>query len=130
MNLKVRLALLFSLSVFIILMASAISVYLLNENFIKEEFIKRLTTEAKESGQLVFSVPQLNDNVVQQLNQKALYSLPEENISIYDSAYNLLYSTPGSRIPHISPESFSIAKRTKQLAFTDGNREGVLLSIC
>lgn len=128
MNLKVRLALLFSLLVFIILMALSISVYLLYVKFRKDEFFKRLTTEARQSEQIFFSAPQLNENVVHQLNKNAFHSLPEENIFIYDSAYHLLYSTPGSRIPHISPGTFAIAKRNQQLTFTDANREAVLLT--
>ncbi len=127
MNLKVRIALLFSLLVFIILMASAIFVYLLNEKFRRDEFFKRLTAEAKESGQMFFSGQRPGANVFEQLNENALHSLPEENILIYDSAFHLLYATPGSRLPAISTESFKKAQGSQQYSFTSGRREGVLL---
>ncbi|WP_026260388.1 HAMP domain-containing sensor histidine kinase [Segetibacter koreensis] len=129
MNLKVRIALLFTLSVFIILLVSAVSVYLLNEKFRKEEFIKRLTTEAKESGQIFFSESKPSPGDSLRLLQNAVNSLPQENLFIYDSAFHLLYSTPGSHIPKISAETFNKARQDKQFSYTDKEREVVLLSI-
>jgi len=129
MNLKVRLALLFSLSVFIILMTSAISVYFLHESFRKEEFLKRLVSEAEKSAQLFFNVQGPAAEIVKQFHQNVQYSLPEENIFIYDSAFHLLYATPGSHIPVILPSSFNKAKHSQQYFLENETREGVLLSV-
>jgi hypothetical protein len=102
MNLKTRLALLYSLSVFIVLVASAVSIYVLNENFRKEEFIKRLVIEASESYQL-FTDDDKIEYLDDQLDFNAQTSLQQEKIFIYDSALHLRYSSPGAKPINISP---------------------------
>lgn len=128
MNLKVRLALLFSLLVFIILIAFSVSIYLLNENFRKAEFVKRLAAEGKESSQLYFSAPKPTGKILDELNENSLNSLHEEKVFIYDSAHNLLYATPGSLNPGISSTTFDVARRKQIFTQNQGIREGVLLS--
>jgi signal transduction histidine kinase len=127
MNLKVRLALLFSLSVFIILLASGIAIYLLNESFRKEEFLKRLTSEAKEAGDVFFSTSQRADTAFERLHLTALNSLPRETIAIFDSAHNLLYATPGHKTPTFAPEIFNEANYKQQYVYSEEAREAVLM---
>lgn len=127
MNLKVRLALLYSLSVFIILMFSAVALYFLNQHFQKVEFTKRLVLEAVEIGELFYSVPQPTAPVLEEMEQNISNSLPEENIIIYDSAANLLYAKPDSASPHIPQRVFLQAKKRQQYVFFKGYRQSVLL---
>lgn len=128
MNLKVRLALLFSLSVFIILMIFSVTIYFLNENFRKEEFLKRLALEAKENSDLYFSAPKPTPKILDQLNQNLLTAPHQLNVSILDSTRSLLYSSPGSHLPQIDRKTFDVARVNQQdLSFED-RREGVLLS--
>lgn len=127
MSLKFRLAFLFSLSVFIILIASAIAIYISNESFREKEFIKRLTAEAVESGQLYLSAPKPSAIIFERLQQNVINSLPQESVFIYDSASNLLYATHTNRIPKISTQLFNTAKLNQEAVFNKGKREGVLL---
>ena len=125
MNLKTRLAFLYSLSVFIILVASAVSIYLLNENFRKKEFIKRLVVEASENYRLYINTGKPED-VIGALNTNAQNSLFEEQVFIYDSTLRLLYASPGSRPVEISPDLFLLAKKKQQSFVIDG-KESVIL---
>ncbi|MDB5250808.1 MAG: two-component sensor histidine kinase [Segetibacter sp.] len=127
MNLKIRLALLYSLSVLVILVVSAVSIYVLNENFRKEEFIKRLSLKAKETYTLFYGNRRLPTNVANGLNNGFHYSLPEENVSLFDSAYHLIYTSPGSHSLKIPRDYFKLAKKRKQYTFTIHEREALIL---
>src|SRR5690349_20624064 len=106
MSLKFRLALLCSLSVFIILLISAFSIFFLNENFRRDEFSKRVVLEALENIDLYFSIPAPTPAIIDELNKNAANSLPQEKIFIIDAAKRLLYSTPKAPAPSISAEQF------------------------
>jgi signal transduction histidine kinase len=126
MSLKFRLAFLYSLSVFIILLISAVSIFVLNESFRKEEFLKRLGLEAAESIQLFVSVPGPPSDIINDLNQNAANSLPKERIFIFDSAYHLLYSSTKTPAPAIPRVYFNRAKKLGFI-FTQKGWESVLL---
>src|SRR3954465_10702970 len=110
MSLKFRLAFLYSLSVFIILLISALSIFLFNENFRRGEFNKRLIFECKESADLFFSAPGPPRNILEQLNQMVDNSPHRTTIHIFDSSYKLLYSRHGKSTA-LSPEVFDHARR-------------------
>ena len=119
MSLKFRLALLYSLSVFIILLLSALSIFFLNENFREEEFSKRLILEATESIQLFSSGPGDTNRIIEFLNQNAANSLPEEKIYIFDSARRLVYASVPIPSPSISKKKFDLAKSRQTYIFTN-----------
>ncbi len=128
MSLKLRLALLFSLSVFIILLVSALSIFILNENFRRDEFIKRLVLEGSESFELFFSVPVPTQDIIDDLNKNAANSLPDEKIIIFDSVYHVLYPAQIATIPHIEKGLFKLAREKQDYNYTYSERECVLLS--
>lgn len=127
MSLKFRLAFLYSLSVFIILLVSAFSIFLFNENFRREEFIKRLLLEASESLQLFTTAGSPTKILIDDLNQNASNFAHEVEINIFDSAYHLLYSSPQSSSPSISPNLFQTAKKKHDYVFERQGKETVLL---
>ncbi len=129
MNLKLRIALLFSLFVFIILMISSVTIFILNENFRKDEFFKRVQNEAKEASQLFLKLQQPSSDIVKEINLMASSSLPQQQIGIFDSSFNILLSTSNYHSPTIPTKFFDVARRNKQYQFTDGERELVMLFI-
>ncbi len=122
MNLKLRIAFLFSLFVFIILMTSAVAIFLLNENFRKEEFFVRVENEANEASQLFLKGRQTPSQIILEINEIASSSLPEETIYIFDSLYNILYNTPGNYKPQVSPKAFQLVKKNKEYHYANGKR--------
>ncbi len=86
MNLKLRIAFLFSLFVFIILMISSVTIYILNENFRKDEFFKRVENKAKEAAQSYFRQLQSGSNGFKEINTISSSYLPEQSTCILDSS--------------------------------------------
>ena len=129
MTLKLRLALLFSISVFFILTISALSIYYFNENFRKEEYNKRLVLEANESNRTFIGDTDLSKKTIAALNENALNSLVKENIIIIDTQFNSIYKSPGSTLPFISMELFAKARKEKisSLPQDMNEHEGVIL---
>ncbi|HEX8462682.1 MAG TPA: ATP-binding protein [Segetibacter sp.] len=125
MNLKTRLATLYSLSVFIILLVSAVSILVLNENFRKEEFFKRLVLEAVEIHRIY--TPDNVDEATKAVEFNSRNSLVEEKIFIYDSALQLRYAHPKAGASEIPVDFFSIAKQKQQHNFSLNGKEAVML---
>ncbi len=127
MNLKVRLAFLYSLSVFIILLVSGVSIYVLNENFRSAEFKKRLSLEAEESYLLFTSVPQLTNEITEELNQNAINSLPDEELVLFDVNRVPIYQSGNYTIPQFDPEYFTTARKNGSVSFDAGERQAVII---
>lgn len=127
MSLKFRLAILFSLSVFIILLVSAVSIFLFNESFRKEEFTKRLVLEGSECIQLYLSVPGPTQSIIDDLNRNANNFGHKENIALFSPEYKVLYLSPGTVLPNFSPELFKIARKKQVYVFAEREREAILL---
>src|SRR3954447_26306391 len=105
MSLKFRLAFLFSLSVFIILLISAVSIFLFNESFRKGEFNKRLLLEGTETVDLFFNVGS-SSAVLEDIDQLIDNSSHDTKVFIFDSAYALLYSPHRLPAPSIGKNLF------------------------
>jgi signal transduction histidine kinase len=126
MNLKTRLALLYSLSVFIILIASALSIYFLNENFRKQEFIKRLVIEASEVNQL-YASDKSGAEIKKALEANLKSALRDEAIYVYDSALQLQFASPGAPALVTTQRLFELVKDKKHYDFKINQNEAVIL---
>ena len=127
MNLKARLALLYSLSVFVILVISAVSIYILNESFRKTEFNKRLMLEATESFEIFTSQPELTPENIEALNRNANNSLLGQEIFIFNSSMRSIFSSQGSTIPNISSKLLTLSKIKQHYEYDDHKREWLIL---
>ena len=127
MNLRFRLAFLFSISVFIILLISSFSIHLLNEDFREKEYNKRLLNEVNQTEEIYKNRDVPDKALIHSLDENALNSLQNQFIFVYDSMFNLLYSSPKSKIPNLPFFHFSKAKKNKYSFYVLGKREGILL---
>jgi signal transduction histidine kinase len=127
MNVKFRFALLFSLFVFIIQLASVTAIYFLYENFRKEEFTKRLRKESVEKFGNAFkkAVPGQN----QQLDLRTSSTLFDEEVVIYDSSFNVVYSYPEKVTTFPDTALLTQIKRKGEKSFADGKRDGLGMRI-
>lgn len=126
MNLKTRLALLYSVSVFIILVASAVSIYVLNENFRKNEFTKRMMLEATECFEIFTATPEITQETIDALNTNAANSLAGEEIFIFNSSMRAIFSTEGSNIPNISSRMLALSKMQQHYEYSDRKKEWLI----
>ncbi|MGI8757528.1 MAG: HAMP domain-containing sensor histidine kinase [Acidimicrobiales bacterium] len=129
MNLKLRIASLFSLFVFIILMASSVTIFILNENFRKDEFFKRVENEAKEASELFFKRQQSRSDIAKEIDLMASSSLPEQDICIFDSSFHILFSTSNYNNLPVPARFFAFTRKNKEYQFTQNEREKVMLYI-
>ncbi|HEX8356754.1 MAG TPA: ATP-binding protein [Segetibacter sp.] len=126
MNLKIRLTLLYGFSVLTILVISAVSIFFLNENFRINEFYKRLVTEARNNTHLLYTLPKLSPETIQQLELNAALNLPHEEIAVYDPFFHLIYTTEDKLVKKLTLSEFLTAKKYGQYSFVDGQRESIL----
>ncbi len=129
MNLKIRIAFLFSLFVFIILMIFAVSIFILNENFRREEFFVRVKDEASEVSELLLKGNLSDAKIVAEINHIAATSLHNQSIFIFDSFFNIVYNSPGNYKPAISNKIFQLAQKSREYYYVEGNRETVMLYV-
>ena len=126
MNLKTRLALIFSLSVFIILVASAVTIYVLNETFRKNEFTKRLMLEATESFEIFTSNPEISPEIIDALNRNANNSLSGEEVFIFNSSMRAIFASQGNTIPNISTRYLALSKIQQHYEYKDRKKEWLI----
>ncbi len=126
MSFKFRFALLFSMSVFLILTISAIYIYVLNEEFRVEEFYKRQQAEAEKVSSIFFYKSASPQEAMQRINV-LLSALPDERVTIVDSSFKVLYSSFQGFDKSKYSEQFSKAKDRAFFSFPDGNRETSLI---
>jgi signal transduction histidine kinase/uncharacterized protein (UPF0333 family) len=84
MQIRARLTLQFTLLVSVIVLAIFVVIYWLRNNYIEDEFYKRLTQKASTSAELLVTVKEVNAKLlkkIQKANNDVLY---RENLFIYD----------------------------------------------
>ena len=126
MSLRYRIAFLFSVSVFIILLISSLFIFLLNDDFREKEFNKRLLSESLQSEDIFTDNAFPTKKQIRDLNDNANNSLQSEYIFIFDSTLSILYSSLKSKPPNLTPSFFEKVKKTGNSFFATGNREGVI----
>lgn len=90
MQIKTRLTLLFTLMVAALLMVFASTVYLTSAETREGEYFKRLKQQGATKANLLFDA-KVAPNVLQLIYKKAPNALFQEEVAIYDTAFNLLY---------------------------------------
>jgi len=124
MNLRIRFALLFSFFVFIILSISLVTIYLMYENFRKEEFALRVQNRVVEYADY-FSRSNISssNNLNSPLN---IYTLTSESIIVYNKQFKKVYARPHTS--SFLPSKNEITALAKQpfVNVQIGNRVGVV----
>lgn len=126
MSFKYRFALLFSLSVFIILTVSAIYILVLNEEFRRSEFYQRLRSEGEKVSELYFKKGYSGEQARNQLTLM-LASVPEEQVVILDSSQRVLYANIKRFRQPMRQDAFAKAQAEGRYFFTDNRREFAIL---
>lgn len=90
MQIKTRLTVLFTLLVAALLSAFALTVYFTSSETREEEYFKRLKQQGATKANLLFDT-KVTPNVLQLIYKKAPNALYQEEVAIYDTAFNLLY---------------------------------------
>ncbi|MDB5193598.1 MAG: sensor histidine kinase [Segetibacter sp.] len=127
MSLKFRFTLVFSLLIFIVLTVSSVAIYLLNENFRQEEFLKRVKNEGEEAFTFYSHSPNNIEEIKSKLQYQVFTSLPKQQSIILDASYKTILSVPESSKGVINQEKLAIAAKKNVVFYNDGDRETVIL---
>ena len=93
MNLKTKISLFVSLLFTFIYALSATVIYLLFSDFRKEEFEARLKNKALSTIKLLVEVERMDRELLQIIDKNNINKLYDEKTLIFDSNYNLIYSS-------------------------------------
>ncbi len=90
MTIRLKLTLLFSGLFALLLLGFSLAVYLFNTTQREEAYYKRLKQLAITKTNLLLGA-KVNPAVLQLIYKNSLNTLPQEEVAIYDSTYNILY---------------------------------------
>jgi signal transduction histidine kinase len=90
MQIKTRLTLLFTSLIAALLLGFALTVYFTSSQIREEEYFKRLKQQGATKANLLFDAKVAPD-VLQLIYKKAPNAMFQEEVAIYDTAFNLLY---------------------------------------
>lgn len=121
MKLRIRITLLLSSLVFIILLISVSSIYLLYEKFRRDEFYLRVKSRAVFYSSIYFKAKPADPLSIQKEN----LSLSGELVALYNDNEQLLSVTPDSARMIVPEKVFTKARQTGFCFFSHGYQESV-----
>ena len=125
MNIRLKLTIRFAVIVASILSLFSIAVYVLSEDYRREDFFTRLESRAITTARLLVSVQEISTDLLKIIDKNSIYALIQEQILIYDSADNLIYSTIDASNVVTDYEILNRVRRDWKLEFTENDREAV-----
>ena len=121
MQIRARLTLQFTLLVSVIVLAIFVVIYWLRNNYIEEEFYKRLTQKASTSAELLVTVKEVNAKLlkkIQKANNDVLY---RENLIIYDYKNIKVFSGNDTIRFKVTPEMLNQVQKQHFAKFKQGD---------
>jgi len=92
-NLKNKISFIVSLLFTVIFAISATVVYMLFADFRQEEFETRLEEKAVSTIKLLVEVEEIDQHLLKIIDQNSIHKLYDEKVLIFDSNFNLIYSS-------------------------------------
>jgi signal transduction histidine kinase len=121
MQIRARLTLQFTLLVSVIVLAIFVVIYWLRNNYIEDEFYKRLTQKASTSAELLVTVKEVNAKLlkkIQKVNNDVLY---RENLIIYDYKNIKVFSGNDTIRFKVTPEMLNQVQKQHRAKFKQGD---------
>ena len=121
MQIRAKLTLQFTLLVSVIVLAIFVVIYWLRNNYIVDEFYKRLTQKASTSAELLVTVNEVNAKLlkkIQKVNNDVLY---RENLIIYDYKNIKVFSGNDTIRFKVSPEMLNQVQKQHYARFKQGD---------
>ena len=128
MNIRTKLILQFSLIVASILIGFSVAVYLLSENYRREEFYSRLESRAISMARLLVTVKEVDKDLLRIIDRNSIYALYQEKILIFDQDYQLIYSSLDDFEVSYSKELIDKIRQEEKIEFDQNGSEAVGVS--
>lgn len=125
MNIRTKLVLRFSLIVASILVAFSISVYLLSENYRREEFFSRLESRALTTVRLLVTVREVDYKLLRIIDKNTINALFQEKVLVFGTNNQVLYSSLDDFEVGFSNELLDEIRKKRKVEYADGKNEFV-----
>ncbi|MBS7233240.1 HAMP domain-containing histidine kinase [Flavobacterium psychroterrae] len=123
MTLKNRISLLVSLLFTILYGLASTLIFILYSNFRKDEFRDRLEIKALSNIKLLVNVKEVDNQLLKMIDQNSINKLYDEKTLVFDSKYNLIYSSIDDAKIKWSIEDLKYLKKNKTFFKQQGNYE-------
>jgi len=121
MTLKRKVTVGVALAYSLIYIISAASIYLFFSSFKKEEFLSRMENKAENTLRLLVEMKKKDMQLVRFFDQNMINRLYNEKTLVFDSAFNLIYSSINDRTWHEQYGDLSLLRKNKQFSqYRDG----------
>ena len=121
MNLRTKLTILFSALCSIILLLAFLAIYGFSDNFLENEYEKRLTDKAITTAVLLLKVDQIDSSLLKTIDRAKKDNLYLENISILNSQNKEIYTNNDSIHFSFSQATLTQIRKEKEFYFKDGD---------
>ena len=123
MNIRTKLTLRFAVIVASILSIFSISVYVLSEDYRREDFFSRLESRGITTARLLVSVQEINTDLLKIIDKNSVYALIQEQVLIFDRNNKLIYNSLEKSEFNVSTDLLDKIRREKQIEFTENDLE-------
>ena len=125
MNIRTQLTLRFTIIVATIMVAFCLSVYLLSEDYRREEFFSRLESRALTTARLYVTVQEVDEKLLRIIDKNSIYALFEEKVLIFNPNNQLVYSSLDDLEVDHSPKLLNEIRQQRKMEYTEGQIEHV-----
>lgn len=123
MTIKSRISLYISIVFTILFMIIAGIIISLFANFRKQEFKERLNEKAMTTIRLLLEVKEVDNDMLKIIDQNTINRLYNEKTLIFDSGYNLIYSSLDDTKINWNKEDLKYLKNNQEFFRSDGDNE-------
>lgn len=128
MNIRSKLIIQFSVIVASILIGFSTAVYLLSEDYRREEFFSRLESRAVTTLRLLVKVEEIDKNLLRIIDKNSIYALFEEKILVFDESNQLIYSSLDDLKVNYSDELLAQIRQAEKIEYEEHGNEIVGLA--
>jgi signal transduction histidine kinase len=127
MNIKFKIALIFTLLVTLIILMLGIAVYYFSSLNRQNQFSQRLKNRALTNARLLIELEEMNKPLLKKIDSLTMNLLFEERIMIYDDKNNLVYVNRSEITNPSVPDTslLSIVRKKREFHFSENNYDGV-----
>lgn len=125
MNIRAKLTLQFSIIVASILLLFSLSVYLLSDNYRREEFYSRLVSRAITTVRLLVTVKEVDYDLLRIIDQNSIHQIFEEKVLVFNDSNELIYTSLDDFPLLYSDSLIAHVRQQKKVEYTVNDREAV-----
>ncbi|MFY0256383.1 ATP-binding protein [Chitinophaga sp. 30R24] len=125
MKIKYKIALYYSISAILMLIAFAVLAYYFSAKSRKAEYLERLEYRARSIANVIIEDGHVKVDLLRKLDRTTFQDLYKETILVYNPGYDLLYSNLKDTTIRTHPSLLNYIKENKQYSYDKGSGEVV-----